>query len=590
MRFLKFENDKNKKRGISSVVGGLFFLVLMTTGFSVYYVALENQSRMIDAQQVIADTEIKKIQEKYAIAVSADPGDSNRLQIQVKNQGYHPIEIANVWIVNKTDTDQPATKYELNYDNAFIPAGYGGQILENQPLYLTPDLYDIKVVSTLGTIRTAELDVINGNNYLRAELYAIPPDVRLGENATLALHVTNVGDFPIEDVSPSLPLTVTPSSAVSSYEEITTSSVDLGPYESTFFTWHYTLDGTVGSTVEFSNYVTGTLNGLTIQSNTNSDKVIIRQSSEGDQIVLNQDLLSRPEIFTIIPAPFGDDDEFALWGVNVVNPTPVYMNVSKVTISAITTRPQKQDKIFDEDFCAPITVPPTPPSWTCPAQNQLMWKDFVNPQEIPPYSVMPFLAKTDAGKLAGTDDNLETVIIQADIFTTLGQFGKTGYGSSMSNEGNGLVNVYLSTVPDSTATANIYSTRTGILAGTPQTFHAILADFDSDVNYKIDAGSRLIINIPKDWTDVSYTSSTDFTITQQTVLSQTQIVGELNSVLPGGAKTITITATPPCVGNTQMFVMYILADGKVIHDTQPDFALGPLAEIILQVNPDAGCS
>jgi len=542
---MRFSNFKGRK-GIASVIGGLFFLVLMTSGFTVYYIALESQAEMINTQQLVASTEIKKIQEKFAISVAADSSNNNLLQIQVKNQGYYPIEIADVWIINKTDTNQPVTKYELDYSDAFIPAGYGGQILENTPLYMNPDLYDIKVVSILGTIRTAELDVVNNNNYLRAELYAIPPNVHIGENVTIAMHVTNVGEFTIENVAPSLPLMVNPSSSVSSFAEISTLPVDLGPSESAFFTWHYTLGGIVGIKVDLSNYATGTLSGLTIQSNTDSDSVRMKDSLEGELIVLNQDLLSRPEIFMVIPSPFGVDDETALWGVNVVNPTPINMNVSKVTISAITTRPQKQDKIFDEDFCNPITVAPTPNSWSCPAQNQIMWKDINNPLKIPPYSAFPFLVKTEPGFLAGAFDDLETVLIQADLFTTLGEFGKTGYGSSIDNKGNALVNVYLSTVPDSTLITDIYSYKGGILASTPTTFHATLADFDSGSSYKIAAGAKLIINVPKDWTNVSFTPDADFDITQQTVLTQTQIVGETNFQIQSGGKSITFIATPPC--------------------------------------------
>jgi len=585
---MRFSNFKGRK-GIASVIGGLFFLVLMTSGFTVYYIALESQAEMINTQQLVASTEIKKIQEKFAISVAADSSNNNLLQIQVKNQGYYPIEIADVWIINKTDTNQPVTKYELDYSDAFIPAGYGGQILENTPLYMNPDLYDIKVVSILGTIRTAELDVVNNNNYLRVELYAIPPNVHIGENVTIAMHVTNVGEFTVENVAPSLPLMVNPSSSVSSFAEISTLPVDLGPSESAFFTWHYTLGGIAGINVDLSNYATGTLSGLTIQSNTDSDSVRTKDSLEGELIVLNQDLLSRPEIFMVIPSPFGVDDETALWGVNVVNPTPINMNVSKVTISAITTRPQKQDKVFDEDFCNPITVAPTPSSWSCPAQNQIMWKDISNPLKIPPYSAFPFLVKTEPGFLAGAFDDLETVLIQADLFTTLGEFGKTGYGSSIDNKGNALVNVYLSTVPDSTLITDIYSYKGGILASTPTTFHATLTDFDSDSSYKIAAGAKLIINVPKDWTNVSFTPDTDFDITQQTVLTQTQIVGETNFQIQSGGKSITFTATPPCVENIQMFVMYILADGRVIHATENDFSMGPLAEIVLQVVPNGPC-
>jgi len=160
----------------------------------------------------------------------------------------------------------------------------------------------------------------------------------------------------------------------------------------------------------------------------------------------------------------------------------------------------------------------------------------------------------------------------------------------MDNKGNALVNVYLSTVPDSTLTTNIYTTKTGILAGTPQTFHATLTDFDSEPAYKIAIGAKLIINVPKDWTAVSFTPDADFDIIQNSVLTQTQIVGETKNQIQSGGKSITFTATPPCVENTQMFVMYILADGRVIHPSEGDFSIGPLAEIILQVVPNGSCS
>ena len=285
MRFSNFENFKGRK-GIASVVGGLFFLVLMTSGFAVSYVAIENQSAMIDTQQLIASTEIKKIQEKFAISAAADPNNNNQLQIQVKNQGYHPIEIADVWIINKTDANQPATKYELDYDDAFIPAGHGGQILENTPLYLNPDLYDIKVVSTLGTIRTAELDVVNGINNLRAELYMIPPDVKLGENATVIMYVTNTGSTLVTDVTPvnDPPISDNPT-WISNSQLVSPSSIDLEPSQSGIFVWQtkLSMSGSKNSKLMFTDSVSGieSATGNTIQSNTDSDKITLRENEEG---------------------------------------------------------------------------------------------------------------------------------------------------------------------------------------------------------------------------------------------------------------------------------------------------------------------
>ncbi len=143
-----------RRKAISSIVGGIFFLVLMTSGFTVYYVALDSQAQMLGTQQVIADYEVAKIREKFTISVSIDSTDNDRLAILVTNEGNNVVEIVDTWIVNKTTTNEPAKKHEIKYDDAFIPARYSGDILANTPLYLSPGEYDIKVVSTLGTIVT----------------------------------------------------------------------------------------------------------------------------------------------------------------------------------------------------------------------------------------------------------------------------------------------------------------------------------------------------------------------------------------------------------------------------------------------------
>ncbi len=157
-----FQIGNTRRKAISSIVGGIFFLVLMTSGFTVYYVALDTQSQMLDTQQIIADIEVKKIREKFTISVSTDPNDNDRLAIQVKNQGSNTVEIVDAWVINKTATNEPADKIVIKYDDAFIPAGFSGEVLANTPVYLGSGEYDIKVVSTLGTIVTEK--EFNPNN------------------------------------------------------------------------------------------------------------------------------------------------------------------------------------------------------------------------------------------------------------------------------------------------------------------------------------------------------------------------------------------------------------------------------------------
>jgi len=606
MRFFKF--NKNRNKGISSVVGGLFFLVLMTTGFSVYYVALENQSKMIDTQQAIADAEIKKIQEKYAISVASDPSDNNRLQIFVKNQGYHPIELANVWIVNKTDASEPATKYEVNYADSFVPAGWGGQILENTALYMVPDLYDIKTVSTLGTIRTAELDA-SGINNLRAELYMISPDVKLGENATVVMYVTNIGSTLVTDVTPDNdpPLSDNPT-WISNSQLVSPSSIDLEPSQSGIFVWQTKLStsGTVNNKLMFTDSVSGieSATGNTVQSNVDSDKITLQQGG-GGEIIVSDELFGRPQIFMIFPNAIGDDEfDRPLWGVLVANPTNQPMSVSKVVIMALSPRATSSDKIFS-DACQtksaphnPVAVAPTTDRWSCPESNQLMWRDLSNPAIVQPRSVHPFLVRIGADNFGSSLPDAANILIQPLVFTELGQFGKAGYGSTMHSSNVAMPNVFLSKVsaPGTAAnSANILGNITRITEGSTVVFNATLADMGDSITYGINSGTKLIINLPKEWTFSHVASSVGFNMlpVQTFPDGSTQIVGELTLDInqQSQARIIKFYATAPAdVTNAKMYVMYILADGTATGDSPSGvFTVGPIAETVLQVCPTTGC-
>lgn len=579
------------KRGISTIIGSVFFLVLLSGGLSVSYLVIETQSDMIKTQQVIADTEIKKIQEKFIVSISADSVDRNRLAVYVKNQGSNPLQIDNIWIINQTAPNYAAKKYDTNYTESVLAPGYGTQILENYPLYMNSGNYLIKVISSIGTIRTAEL-AVGGSGPLKAKMMIDPPDVRIGENATAWLFVTNTGTTKILNVTADQ-IVVNPSTVVLASSPVIQGMSDLAPAESKIFAWKYNLMGTIGTNVTFSGFARGIdePTKISIQSN-NENQVIYLRDNNGLGTILTQTLLSKPEIFMILPSPFGDSAQKGLWGVNVVNPTNQPIYVSKVVINAVTPRAQSNDKIFDTSGCAPVTVAPTPSFWSCPAGNQLMWKNTVAPQIIPPKSVFPFLVQVTAGSLAGAQDDLETVLIQTNVFTTLGQFGKAGYGSSMRNTGSSMPNVFLSKTTASSNPNDILTNMTNIKPGTYKTFNATIADFDTGSTNSIASGSRLIINIPKGWSDVTILSHNGFSTPTYLTFADTssQIVGILNTDISGAAgtaKTIQFRAKAPPIFDTQMYVMYILADGDVTKSSDPTnpYPIGPLAEVLLQVTP-----
>jgi len=160
----------------------------------------------------------------------------------------------------------------------------------------------------------------------------------------------------------------------------------------------------------------------------------------------------------------------------------------------------------------------------------------------------------------------------------------------MVNNDSALVNVFLSSVLDSTAVGNIMINQTGLLAEVPVTFYATIADFGVESDYRIDSGSRIIINVPRDWSSTPPPWDPDFIISTTTFLGQTQIIGELTGNIDNSGKSLEFVATPPCVENPTMYVMYILADGVVSDTGVPQVAVGPLAEIILQVVPNGLCT
>jgi len=609
-----YKNYLNRKRGVSTIVGGIIFLVLLTAGFSTFFVAMDVQSDTINAQRTISNSIIEKTQEQFSFAVATDDSNGYKLGIQVINEGPNPIEISNFWIINKTLPNKPVLNIQVNYNDAFITSGTNSSILENQHLTMVPDDYDIKLVSTLGTIKKGELKV-GGNNYLLAEMFTIPPDVRQGENATIALRVTNIGVTEILDVAPDdllLDDVLPPHIQVSYVGPVSISPLDLNPSESTIFSWEVTLipAANIGTKVKFSNFATGTesVTGFGVSSNTASAKIIIRdpQGGSGEEIVLKDELFGRPQIFMVFPNAVGEDKtQRGIWGVMVANPTDQPMDVTKVVIIAMSARTTASDQVFmgdchkktDENL--PITIPPTTMKWTCPESNQLMWSDITAPARVQPRSVHPFLVEMAANDIGSTTDDANNIVVQAVVYTTLGQFGKAGYGTTMHSKETAMPNVFLSKVDGQTTAAlngNIIGNITKITEGTEVIFNATLVDMSEDT-WGINAGTKLIINIPKEWIyniGTGILSSVGFTITSEVTYpdGSTQIVGTLNSGIDERTESriIKFKATAPAVVGAKMYVMHILADGTATGDsTGGVFTVGPISETVLQVCPTTGC-
>jgi archaellum component FlaF (FlaF/FlaG flagellin family) len=587
------------RRGISTIVGAAIFLVLFASATSTFFIAMDSQRDTINTQRTISESIMDKTKEKFSIAVSTDDSNNNRLGIQVKNQGTNPVEIGNIWIVNKSGSF-PATKYLIDYKDSVIPPGYGSDILQNTPLFMQANDYDIKVVSTLGTIAKSGLNVGASNN-MRAELIAIPPDVKVGQNVTLTMYVENIGNTRLLNVSPNADYpNISP--GFTSTAPPVPSPVDLDPGEGAFFTWKYLTTGSAGGTVTFDSYANATEEDtdFILYSNVATSTIKLQAPDLTDIIVLEQDLLAQPEIFMVIPSPMGTDPgSKGLWGANIVNPTPAPMTVSRVTITLLSPRSNNADLMFNPTSaagakCDPVAVGITNTAdWKCTVQNQLSWTNLNTPIVIPPFSAAQFTAKVHADRLFSSGAEVPALIVVGDVFTNLGEFSKAGYSTSFDDGGTSIVNVYLSDTQWSTQSNDIFTTYPDIASGSQVTLYATLTDFELD-DHVVEAGSTFVINVPKDWvienpvTDIDGLG--DFSITYNPWSdSSSQIVGTLLADYDGsghGANleglSIKFTVTAPTVTNERMYVMYLLAEGEV---DSSDFTMGPLTEALLRVVP-----
>ena len=64
MKFKDCQYSK-KRRGLSTIVGALLFVVLMVATFSVLGIALNSQTEIATTSRDVADMDLKKQQEKF---------------------------------------------------------------------------------------------------------------------------------------------------------------------------------------------------------------------------------------------------------------------------------------------------------------------------------------------------------------------------------------------------------------------------------------------------------------------------------------------------------------------------------------------
>jgi hypothetical protein len=647
-----------KRRGLSSIVGALIFVVLMVATFAVLGVALDSQTDIVDVSRDVADAGLKKQQEAFQInTVTQGPGEN--LSVEVKNKGQNPTEIFTMVLTNSSDVTNgyPTQTYAIPFDNSLLPPNHNDPIDVVEALDLKlklpagveTDIYDIKLVSSLGTIQTYKIECRNvggesecgpgidptGPGGLAAQLFLDGPNGINTKTTTVVMFVTNTGDVTLSNISPvrdcvvgDMIVSILPAGGLGDVDPCildAPSPITLIPGQTALFKWDGTISGDIDDVFTFCNQASGEEPDATlVTSNLSCDEMIVIDPNDcggcdggsGATIILVDELLIRPSLFMVVPSPFGEDADCpqsecgtssykAIWGANIVNPTERSMSVTKVTMVVYPPTANDNDIIIPEN-CEIEMIRPSS-MWECPKENTILWQDLDTPVDIDPYSAVSFLVGVEPGSPAGAGGqdpaDIDALIVQTNAFTTVGSFGKSDYQSTMKTGDEVLANVYLTNVTESREYSDILGVQSGMIENQTSTFMVTIADMDNSDETYIHSGARLIINVPRDWEDVSIINANGFDgdldsdpLVDSRVNSfgdgSTQIIGILSDDLGGSAtsedltdaRTIKFSARPPMndiPGVSQPHIMYVLADGK----TGNNFPLGPLNEIILVVDP-----
>ena len=593
--------NRKHRRGLSSVVGAVFMILVMIGALNVILLSMQQQDRVTQAVVEKSNSNLGKLNEEIRISevrVTA----SNKLNMTVTNSGGSTAKLASIYIVNETASPKVQYRYDLGsipVDGRVSVPNVGSTV----PLVIKNNMkYSVKIVTAAGNTATTGITPIS-QVALPMSLTIIPPTVIPGTNVTVLFTVTNN----LTDYNLPIPLTPTLSKSLSCspvgtgcqfIDKITPASQTIQKGSTAIFQWVSWVNGPDGTVLTFNASLASAKAGNFVITKSNVEIVDQSQGSFQAEQIVGADLLVKPEVFPIFPGPFGESSSLSLWGVTIANPVNQTMKVSRIVFTL--TSPDAQGNQYQlitpsaSPLCGSVTalqvLYPSHGTWTCPGTGIMMWRDTAAPEQIPAYRAQSFLVRVQPGIVASDEPAFITGVT---VFTNYGQFAKTGYAGNMKDGGTSVGNVYLTntqTTSLATSSARMFGNMSSLKSGVPFVFNATIADLDILAATKIKSGTTLIINVPQGFTNVVLTSTTGFNNppTVKTFTDgSTQIVGTLTADLGGvanaDAKILAFRATPPPVVRSTVFIMHILSDG-ITNDATP-FSVDAFGGFALVVSP-----
>ena len=228
-----------KRRGLTSVVGGVFAIIAIITAIGYVTYSLNLLEKFNQTVLVRTEESIDRGKEEFDIVKANLVND--KLNITVQNSASLPVHLTRLWVENMTVSNS-VFKYDIDevVSSGRIVSNIGQNIAFNVD---SADSYHIKLVTERGNSQQITLNSVSSAP-LNIQLLAIPPTVPSGFKTQLVMTVTNNGSGTLTNLVPVLNPVGSPT-ATCTPDPVSPSSYDtLAPGSTAIFSWAVKVTGT----------------------------------------------------------------------------------------------------------------------------------------------------------------------------------------------------------------------------------------------------------------------------------------------------------------------------------------------------------
>jgi len=249
-----FGKLRASKRGVGSIIGATFLVLILMSGFAFYEAILNATDHYNSTVDTMSEADWNRGQERIVIKQIEVTG-ANRLNITTENDGSIQSHLIWLGIFNTTANPQNQTYQPLN---DYVKPGDTRSIVSSSTVTLG-NKYLVQIVTELGN--TVESSFYPASYTSCAlTLVTIPPTVYQGNNITVLLTVTP-NDTSVDSIqSLTAVLNATPTGQVQLVTNSSLSVSGLARGTSAFFWWVY--NATNAGTVVFNGTYNNAPNGV----------------------------------------------------------------------------------------------------------------------------------------------------------------------------------------------------------------------------------------------------------------------------------------------------------------------------------------